>query len=151
MYGPVKATCWSYVVGFSASNLLAYSSGTGMVIGITSAAATRGATAFVSLMIRVWSSGVSRPANGLSLEIGTGDARAPSISAKYEVECPDVTFVVNARSMAYLTSFEVTSRSTGGENFMPDFSLMVICLLSDDSSGSEAATSGTGLSASPGL
>jgi hypothetical protein len=43
MYGPVKATCWSYVDGVLLSYFTAYSLGTGTVIGITSACETRGA------------------------------------------------------------------------------------------------------------
>ena len=43
MYGPVKATYWSYVDGCFVSNFAAYSSGTGVVIGITSACETSGA------------------------------------------------------------------------------------------------------------
>src|SRR4051812_45559135 len=81
-YGPVNATYWSYVDGFFWSYFLAYSSGTGTVIGITRAAATRTATGLVSLMTSVWLSGVCRPGNGLSLEMLTGEDGAPSISAK---------------------------------------------------------------------
>jgi hypothetical protein len=49
MYGPVKATCESYVDGFFWSNGLAYSSGTGAVMGITRAWETMGACAVLSL------------------------------------------------------------------------------------------------------
>ena len=38
MYGPVNTVYWSYVDGVLASNFEAYSFGTGVVIGITSAA-----------------------------------------------------------------------------------------------------------------
>src|SRR3954453_8237428 len=80
MYGPVNATYWSYVDGFFWSYFLAYSCGTGTVIGITSAAETRWATGLVSLMTSVWLSGVWRPAKGLSLEMLTGELGAPLIS-----------------------------------------------------------------------
>ncbi len=57
---------------------------------------------------------------------------------------------MNARSNAYLTSLEVTSRFTGGENFTPERSFTVIFLLSAEISGSPSARSGTGFSASSG-
>ena len=65
MYGPVKATYWSYFDGVLASNFLAYSSGTGTVIGITSACETSGALGVLSLRTIVVSSGVSMPEIGL--------------------------------------------------------------------------------------
>ena len=43
MYGPVKATYWSYFDGVLLSYFTAYSFGTGTVIGITSACETSGA------------------------------------------------------------------------------------------------------------
>ena len=58
---------------------------------------------------------------------------------------------MKARSNAYLTSLEVTSRSTGGENFTPERSFTVIVLLSSEICGSPSARSGTGVSASSGL
>src|SRR3954452_7021188 len=82
MYGPVKATYWSYVDGFFASSFFAYSCGTGTVMGITSAADTRWATGLVSLMTSVWLSGVCSPENGVSLEMFTGELGAPLISGK---------------------------------------------------------------------
>ena len=40
--------------------------------------------------------------------------------------------MVNARSMAYLMSFDVTSRLTGGAYLTPDLILTVIVLLSSE-------------------
>ena len=51
--------------------------------------------------------------------------------------------------MAYLTSFDVTSRSTGGANLTPLRSLTVTVFLSPEISGSLSARSGLG-SVSPG-
>ena len=65
MYGPVKTTCWSYVDGSFLSNFWAYSFGTGVVIGITSAAATLTATGVCRWKTIVWSSGVVMPEIGL--------------------------------------------------------------------------------------
>ena len=63
-----------------ASNGLAYSSGTGVVIGITSACETSGAWGSLSLKTSVWSSGVSMPEIGL---IGPAPALgAPAIDWK---------------------------------------------------------------------
>ena len=53
MYGPVKATYWSYSDGDFASYFSAYSFGTGTVIGITSAWATDSATGRLSLRMSV--------------------------------------------------------------------------------------------------
>src|SRR3954466_16013363 len=61
MYGPVKTTFWLYVDGFLASNFFAYSGGTGIVSGITSAAATVAPLGWVSFRTSVWSSGVWMP------------------------------------------------------------------------------------------
>ena len=58
---------------------------------------------------------------------------------------------MNARSNAYLTSLEVTSRLTGGEKRTPGRSFTVIVLLSWEICGSSSARSGTGVSASSGL
>src|SRR4051795_3416730 len=80
MYGPVATTCVLYVEGFFASNLLAYSSGTGIVIGITRAADTRTASGRLSLNTIVWSSGVVMPEIGLTPLVGVFDA--PSIELK---------------------------------------------------------------------
>ena len=55
------------------------------------------------------------------------------------------------RSIAYLTSFDVTSRSTGGENLMPVRILTVTVLPSAETSGSASARSGTMLMPSSGL
>jgi hypothetical protein len=61
MYGPVATTCVLYVEGLFASYFFAYSSGTGIVIGITSAAETTTASGRLSLKTIVWSSGVVMP------------------------------------------------------------------------------------------
>ena len=60
------------------------------------------------------------------------------------------TCVLNARSKAYLMSFEVISRLTGGENLMPFLSLTVIVFWSAEICGSPSAMSGRGFSLSPG-
>jgi hypothetical protein len=51
---------------------------------------------------------------------------------------------VNPRSIAYLTSFEVTSRWTGLENITPFFIFTVTVLPSAEMSGMSAARSGIG-------
>ena len=53
------------------------------------------------------------------------------------------TFLVNARSNAYLTSFASTSRLTGGPNLTPFLSLTVTVFLSSAISGSPSARSGS--------
>src|SRR3954465_1630870 len=75
---------------------------------------------------------------------------APSMAAKYVAYWPP-TFSEKKRSMAYLTSLEVTSRFTGGENFTPLRILTVTVFLSAEISGSPSARSGTGLAESWGL
>ena len=60
------------------------------------------------------------------------------------------TFLVAARSKAYLTSFAWISRLTGGANLTPFFSVTVTDFLSSETSGWPSASAGTG-SASPGL
>src|SRR5919197_4001734 len=65
MYGPVNDWYWSNFDGVLLSYLLAYSSGTGTVIGITSACDTSGALGSFSLKTMVESSGVSMPEIGL--------------------------------------------------------------------------------------
>src|SRR3954453_296633 len=65
MYGPVKATYWSYFDGVLESNFFAYSSGPGAVIALTSACGTSGALAVLSFRMSVVSSGVSIPEIGL--------------------------------------------------------------------------------------
>ena len=62
-----------------ASNLRAYSGGTGVEIGIAIAWTSSEALGFVSLKTIVWSSGVWMP--GMSL-IAPGVAGAPSMSLK---------------------------------------------------------------------
>src|SRR3954467_9863683 len=67
----------------------------------------------------------------------------PSIEVKYDVYWPP-TLAEKNRSRAYLTSFEVTARFTGGLNFTPVLSLTGIVLRSWEISGLLAARSGTG-------
>ena len=57
---------------------------------------------------------------------------------------------MNARSIAYFTSAEVTSRSTGSENITPLRSLTVTVRPSFEIFGMSEARSGTGLLASCG-
>src|SRR3954447_23359570 len=90
-------------------------------------------------MTRVRSSGVWIPGIGFN---GPGFFGAPTMSAKYVVYSL-LTLEVNARSKAYLTSREVTSRLTGGEKRTPLRSLTVIVLASAETSGGPAARSGT--------
>src|SRR3954449_975301 len=146
MYGPVNTTCVLYVDGFLASYFFAYSCGTGTVIGMTSAAATPTPLGLESLMTSVLSSGVCRPEISLK---DPGFVGAPTMSVKYVVYWPP-TFSVNARSMAYLTSLDVTARLTGGENFTPLRSLTVMVFASSETCGGPSARSGTG-SFCPGL
>src|SRR5687767_611159 len=80
MYGPVKATYWSYADGDFASYFSAYSFGTGTVIGRTSAAATVTATGRSSLITSVWGSGVVMPSIGLTS--GVGLSGEPTMSPK---------------------------------------------------------------------
>src|SRR5262245_45181789 len=147
MYGPVKATYWSYVDGVFSSNFLAYSSGTGVEIGIARACETSTALGLLSLKMIVWSSGVWMP--GMSW-IGPGFVGAPSMSAKYAEAYGDGTCELNARSNPYLMSFEVTSRLTGGANLMPGFILTVMVFWSAEISGGPVAMSACGCCESPG-
>src|SRR4051794_16879086 len=146
MYGPVETTCVLYVDGFFASNVFAYSCGTGTVIGMTSAAATPTPAGFDSLITSVFGSGQVMPEIDLK---EPGLVGAPAMSVKYVVYS-FATFAVNARSNAYLTSLHCTSRLTGGENLMPLFIFTVTVLLSDEICGGPSATSGCG-SLDPGL
>src|SRR5919197_6406355 len=116
MYGPVAMTCVLYVEGFLASNFFAYSSGTGAVMGITSADDTLTACGSLSLNTIVWSSGVSMPEMDLTPLVG--DEGAPTIELKYEAYWPP-TLTEKNRSNAYLTPWLVTSRRTGGRNLTP--------------------------------
>src|SRR4051812_38610727 len=147
MYGPVATTCVLYVEGFFASNLRAYSSGTGIVIAIARAAATDTASGRESLNTIVWSSGVVMPEMAFAPFVGASGV--PAIELKYEPYWPP-TFAEKKRSKAYLTSFEVTSRLTGGLNFTPGFILTVTVLRSFESCGLSTARSGVG-SVCPGL
>ena len=58
------------------------------------------------------------------------------------------TFTEKKRSKAYLMSFEVTARLTGGPNLMPGLILTVMVFRSSEICGLSAATSGTGSSES---
>ncbi len=58
--------------------------------------------------------------------------------------------MLNARSNAYLMSFEVISRLTGGENLIPFLSLTVMVFWSSEICGAPSAMSGRGFSLSPG-
>ena len=58
------------------------------------------------------------------------------------------TFLVNARSNAYLTSFASISRLTGGPNLMPFLSFTVTDLPSSAISGLPSARAGSASSAS---
>ena len=58
---------------------------------------------------------------------------------------------MNARSIAYLTSADVTARLTGGENMIPGLSFTVTVLPSAAISGSPSARSGTGREMSCGV
>jgi hypothetical protein len=60
------------------------------------------------------------------------------------------TFAVKARSIAYLTSLETTSRLTGFENITPFLIFTVTVLPSSEISGSPSARSGTAFVVSPG-
>ncbi len=51
---------------------------------------------------------------------------------------------MNARSIAYFTSADVTARLTGGENMIPGRILTVTVLPSSAMSGMSVARSGTG-------
>ena len=57
----------------------------------------------------------------------------------------------NPRSIAYLTSSDVTSRSTGGEKRTPLRIFTVTVLPSSETWGSASARSGTGVSPSSGF
>jgi len=57
----------------------------------------------------------------------------------------------NPRSIAYLTSLDVTSRLTGGLNFTPGLIFTVSVFPSFAISGGPSARSGSGLIASSGL
>src|SRR3954454_16431160 len=144
MYGPV-ATGWvPYVAGFLASNLAAYSGGTGAERGRLRAPTTTCPRGRVSLMTRVWWSGVCSP--GRSGRFATGVVGAPTTSRNQMVAYPFWTDLMNPRSSAYLTSSDVAARSTGGENFTPERILMVTVFPSEEICAGPAARSGTALS-----
>src|SRR4051794_31970542 len=77
----------------------------------------------------------------IGLTPGVGLAGAPLIG-QYSVTYPFGTFAEKARSIAYLTSFDVTSRFTGGLNLMPFLIFTVTDFLSGEISGGAAARSG---------
>src|SRR3954454_10055375 len=147
MYGPVATTCVLYVDGFLASYFFAYSSGTGIVIGITSAAETTKDSGRLSLKTIVWSSGVVMPEIDLTPLVGSFGT--PWIELK-DVPYWPPTFTEKKRSKAYLMSFDVTARLTGGANLMPGLILTVMVFRSSEICGFSAATSGIG-SLEPGL
>ena len=79
----------------------------------------------------------------MSLTPLPGDDGVPSIALKYDGYWPP-TFTEKKRSKAYLTSFEVTARFTGGLNFTPGLIFTVIVFRSSEICGLSAARSGTG-------
>src|SRR3954471_14723136 len=79
-----------------------------------------------------------------------GFVGAPTIGWKEPGDWPP-TLIEKKRSIAYLTSFDVTSRLTGGPNFTPLRILTVTVFLSPEICGSLSARSGTGLVPSSGL
>src|SRR3954453_408256 len=109
MYGPEEMTCVLYVDGLFASYFFAKSSGTGAVTGITRAAANETPTGDLSLKTIVWSSGVVMPEIGLTPLVGF--VGAPAVGWKEPGYWPP-TLIEKKRSIAYLTSFDVTSRLT---------------------------------------
>ena len=82
---------------------------------------------------------------------GLAPTFAPTRSGKYVATKPLSELLKNPRSIAYLTSLDVTSRLTGGENLTPDLILTVTVLPSADTSGAAVARSGTMCSPSSGL
>src|SRR3954447_24931537 len=88
---------------------------------------------------------------GMSLTPLVGVLGAPWIVPKYPVAYGLGTFALKTRSIAYLMSFVVISRFTGGENLMPGLILTVIVFRSLEICGSDAAMSATGFSALSGL
>src|SRR3954466_4508336 len=72
-----------------------------------------------------------------------GFVGAPTIELKYDGYWPP-TLSEKKRSNAYLTSFDVTSRFTGGLNLTPFLILTVMVLRSCEICGLLAARSGTG-------
>jgi hypothetical protein len=112
MYGPVATTCVLYVEGSVPSKRRAYSSGTGAAAASVSAPSSVAAVGRRSRKTIVRASGAVIPEmSGTPL---TGADGAPTIPLKYDWNGL-VTAVLNSRSIAYLTSVDRTSRSTGGE------------------------------------
>lgn len=89
----------------------------------------------------MWGSGVSIP------EIGSGNwggvLGAPWSTEKYAPAYPLATLVAKPRSIAYLTSAEVTSRFTGGLKWTPCFRVTVTVLPSFETVGMLTARSGS--------
>src|SRR6476659_1347133 len=139
MYGPVKTTFWLYVDGFFASNFAAYSCGTGIVSGITSAAATVAPFGWLSFSTSVLASGHWMP--GMLGMFFVGVFGAPMIVPKYPVAYGFGTLALKTRLIAYLMSLHWTSRLTGGENLMPFLILTVIVLPSAEIFGAPSAVS----------
>ena len=68
----------------------------------------------------------------------------PTSAPRYVAVYPFATPGMMLRSIAYLTSLDVTSRFTGGLNFTPLLRWKVTVLLSDETSGGPSARSGDG-------
>src|SRR5215213_76544 len=148
MYGPAATTCSLYVDGDCLSNFDAYSLGTGVVTGITRNAEKPTPCALLSSNVILYGSLESSLMPGMSWT-APGFVGAPLMKLKYVVYWFG-TFLENARSNAYLTSFAWISRLTGGANLTPFLSSTVTVFLSSESWGSLSARSGRGL-VSPGL
>ena len=87
----------------------------------------------------------------ISSALPSWNSLTPSMSLMNAPTYGPLTCLVKARSIAYLTSAVVTSRSTGGLNFTPVRILIVSVLPSSEISGAPSARSGSGLIASSGL
>src|SRR4051794_30295522 len=148
MYGPVNTTLFPYDDGVSESNFFAYSSGTGADTGSESVWITTADSGCVSLKTIVWSSGVWMPlmsgATVGSFLTAAWASLKPSSAPRYTEVYPFATPGKMLRSIAYLTSLDVTSRFTGGLNLIPLCRWKVIVLSSDDTSGAPSARSGDG-------
>src|SRR4029079_8472387 len=106
--------------------------------------------ASLSLKTMVVSSGVSIPEIGLMSPL-LGLSGVPRIELNQAPAYPLGTSLENARSKAYLMSFVVTTRFTGGAYLMPGLMCTVIVLVSAETSGGPVARSGTGWTESVGL
>ena len=97
----------------------------------------------------VWSSGVVMPE--ISSALPSWNSLTPSMSLMKAPTYGPLTFLVNARSIAYLTSLVVTSRFTGGLNFTPVRILIVSDLPSSAISGGTFGEVGLGIDRVVGL